>query len=242
MNDNKKGNTVLLTVIAVATLLVAVVGATFAYFTATVAGNDAASSVIVSTAKIGQITYTNGNTITLDNAYPGAKSNEITFTVKSSNDSTVDINYTLKWAFVENTFDDEITDADGHTTTGNPADLEYYLLGTTSKSGTVVALANNNHRAVAPTADVVIGNGVLKPAGDTHEYTMYVVFKETGNNQNVNQGRAFTGKVVVLTDDQNYGDGTAVDENGSTTYYNNGNQDGTATQPTQPSDGIVSNS
>ena len=61
MNETKKGNTVLLTVIAVATLLVAVVGATFAYFTASVAGNDTASSVVVKTAQIGTITYTNGN-------------------------------------------------------------------------------------------------------------------------------------------------------------------------------------
>ena len=36
MKDNNKGTTILLTVIGVATLLVAVVGATFAYFTAQV--------------------------------------------------------------------------------------------------------------------------------------------------------------------------------------------------------------
>ena len=240
MNDNKKGNTVLLTVIAVATLLVAVVGATFAYFTATVAGNESASSVIVSTAKIGQITYVNGNTITLNNVYPGAKSNEITFTVKSSDDSTVDINYALQWVNVENTFDDSITDTDGNTATGNPADLEYYLLGESSSNGTVVALADTtNHRATAPTAaSVVIGSGVLKAGGDVHTYTMYVVFKETGSNQNVNQGRAFTGKIEVVTDAA----GNAADSNRSTTYYNNGNQSGTATEPTAPSNGIVSNS
>ena len=50
--DNKK-NTILLTVIAVATLLVAVVGATFAYFTAQ--GGDAVSK------QVNVITGTAGN-------------------------------------------------------------------------------------------------------------------------------------------------------------------------------------
>ena len=71
MNDNtKKGNTVLLTIIAVATLLVAVVGATFAYFTASVQNDGNPQSVIVNTAKIGTITYKNGNNVTLKDALP----------------------------------------------------------------------------------------------------------------------------------------------------------------------------
>ena len=59
-NSNRKGNTILLTVIAVATLLVAVVGATFAYFTASVSGNESAKSVIVNAATIGTITFADG--------------------------------------------------------------------------------------------------------------------------------------------------------------------------------------
>lgn len=49
-----KSNTMLLTVIAIATLLVAVIGATFAYFTAQINGRETASTVIV-----------NGSTLTI---------------------------------------------------------------------------------------------------------------------------------------------------------------------------------
>ena len=53
--DNKK-NTILLTVIAVATLLVAVVGATFAYFTAQ-GGNAAENTVTVQTGTAGSSSF-----------------------------------------------------------------------------------------------------------------------------------------------------------------------------------------
>ena len=45
MKDNSKTNTLLLTVIGVATLLVAVIGATFAYFTAQVGGGESSTTV-----------------------------------------------------------------------------------------------------------------------------------------------------------------------------------------------------
>ena len=53
--DNKK-KTILLTVIAVATLLVAVVGATFAYFTAQ-GGNAAENTVTVQTGTAGSSSF-----------------------------------------------------------------------------------------------------------------------------------------------------------------------------------------
>lgn len=72
----EKKNTVLLTVIAVATLLVAVVGATFAYFTAANSTNgDAAGNVNVNTATEGASLQLNVNKVTGSNNifYPGTK-------------------------------------------------------------------------------------------------------------------------------------------------------------------------
>ena len=64
MNDyNKqenKNNVLLLTVIGVATLLVAVIGATFAYFTANLSGQETATSVTVGAGKL-EIEYQNGS-------------------------------------------------------------------------------------------------------------------------------------------------------------------------------------
>jgi len=72
----EKKNTVLLTVIAVATLLVAVVGATFAYFTAANGTNgNAAGNVNVNTATEGASLLLNVNKVTGSNNifYPGTK-------------------------------------------------------------------------------------------------------------------------------------------------------------------------
>ena len=72
----EKKNTVLLTVIAVATLLVAVVGATFAYFTAANStSGDAAGNVNVNTATEGASLVLNVNKVTGSNNvfYPGTK-------------------------------------------------------------------------------------------------------------------------------------------------------------------------
>lgn len=206
MSEEKKGNTVLLTVIAVATLLVAVVGATFAYFTASVAGNDTASSVIINTAKIGTITYENGTDLKLENAYPGATSDPITFTIASDAKANVDVKYSIAWKNVTNGF------------TG---DLYYTLTGAneTDAADKTGLVANVTEQAVpATTTSQVIGVGTIKP-NQTHRYTMSVHFKETGSDQNANQGKSFTGKIEVSTGDD--------DE----TYYNDANKEGTTTKP-----------
>lgn len=59
MEDNRNKNTLLLTVIAVATLLVAIVGATFAYFTAQITGGESGSTIEVNSATL-TITYSGG--------------------------------------------------------------------------------------------------------------------------------------------------------------------------------------
>ena len=70
----EKKNTILLTVIAIATLLVAVVGATFAYFTATVTTeNNNQNTINGTTALLTSATMDFGNKVTAKNLYPGAK-------------------------------------------------------------------------------------------------------------------------------------------------------------------------
>ena len=50
--ENSKGQTIFLSVIGVATLLVAIIGATFAWFSVEVSGNESAQSVYVETMKL----------------------------------------------------------------------------------------------------------------------------------------------------------------------------------------------
>ena len=62
MNEEGKNrsNTLLLTVIAIATLLVAVIGATFAYFTANTAGTETASTINVTATQL-SVTFADGS-------------------------------------------------------------------------------------------------------------------------------------------------------------------------------------
>lgn len=70
----EKKNTILLTVIAIATLLVAVVGATFAYFTAQVTTtNNGQNTTEVKTAALASATMDMGSKVTANDVYPGAK-------------------------------------------------------------------------------------------------------------------------------------------------------------------------
>lgn len=87
----EKKNTILLTVIAIATLLVAVVGATFAYFTAQVnttgtAGNE---KVEVKTYALTGVTMERGSKAKSEGMYPGSKlAKDFTIKAECPTDST----------------------------------------------------------------------------------------------------------------------------------------------------------
>ena len=187
--------------------------ATFAYFTASVNGNDSAKSVIVKTAQIGTITFADGAEIDLKDALPGA-SKEKTFTITSNTDSTAGVKYGIKFVVEENTF---VT----------KTDLVYSMHGTTSGatsgSGAIISDATENAIEVAD-GSIDLGSGTLMP-GETHSYQFLVRFKETGTSQNDNQGKTFKGHLEVTTGD----------ENGSSMYYNASHSTGTTEEPSSES-------
>ncbi len=177
--------------------------ATFAYFTASVQGNGDASSIVVHTASIGTITYTNGDTLSLPNALPGATDTK-TFTVKSDASTTSDIQYGLKWTNVTN----ELTE-------GTDSELVYTISGSADKNGTPITVTEAN----CPRQDGSIsGTATLKP-GETHTYTLTVTFKETYSAQNSNQDKNFKAKIEVVTGDKNE------------IYFNASHPSGTTTEP-----------
>ena len=184
----ERKNTVFLTIIAIATLLVAVIGATFAYFSVIITGNDTATSTVIRTANI-KITYTAGDSINLQNAEPGANGN-MTFTVANEGDRALD--YKIKWSNVTNTFATEIGGV-----AGNNNELTYTVNAVDGSNNSIATLA----ATAAPTTDGYInlnsGNPITIAAGATHSYTIHMDFVETSSEQNYNQGRTFTAAVEV---------------------------------------------
>ena len=107
--DNNKGQTIFLSVIGIATLLVAIIGATFAYFSITVTGNEQASSIFVTTATLGQINFVDGTQIKWDkvNLEKGGtdKTESKTFTVENTAATalTSDVTYDVYMKVTANT-------------------------------------------------------------------------------------------------------------------------------------------
>ena len=184
----KNGNTVLLTVIGVATLLVALVGATFAYFTATIS-NSQAQSVTVTTASPVSLVYT-GNPLSLTNAIPG-NSTSATFTVTNPGQSSVAQTYDLNLKIDNNTFNttDGLDQLEIKVTGSGTVNQPSIIGGTYNVTdGTSTASAGKSFQIVN---DQKIG------IGETQTYNTTLNFKDTGAAQNNNQGKAFRAHIEI---------------------------------------------
>ena len=181
MTNLTKKNTIILTIISFATLIIAICGATFAYFTAKVRNDTTNREIVIKSAQIGTVNFITTNEIRLENAYPGATSNKLEFSISSDDDASSDVKYNLNWSDILNDF-------------VNKKDLVYTLTAVSDKSENPGIMISDKSDFTAPESDTLIGNGTLKP-GETHSYSLIVTFKETGGDQNVDQGKTFIGKI-----------------------------------------------
>lgn len=137
--EKGRRDTVLLTVIAIATLLVAIVGATFAFFTARVTGQNSTSTLTITSSRGGTITFTGGSFITVNNIYPRSESwVEKPFMVQYNNpNGNYETRYKL-WLVYTNTF------GYGTDTTGDnhAGEIKYELVQTNGYCTTTKIAAN----------------------------------------------------------------------------------------------------
>lgn len=195
MNENGgKNNTILLTVIAIATLLVVVTGATFAYFAAVVRGNDTASSISITAASTGQtLTLGGGEQVNLTNIYPkgtAAGSEWVTKNISLSSNALEGNTGTSVYAFTmsvdKNTFDYK----DGATNVKDGTDNVKFsftydadsssatFADDSTPSGTTLATAVSKQGAV-------IGTGTVK--NNVANRVVYVLKVYYDNNESYNQ-------------------------------------------------------
>ena len=155
-------------------LMLVVIGeVTYAYFTAGVEGNNEAKKAVAKTG-IMSLQFDGTNIISLEGALPGAY-HEIKFSVE--NTGTLETPYAIDFTEVTNTFVDK-------------NDLVYQI--SSSNNGGKVekwTILPSENKTIIPVAVI--------SKGETQEYTLTIHFKETGDNQNDNQGKIFTGKVQV---------------------------------------------
>ncbi len=189
------GNTILLTVIGVATLLVALVGATFAYFSTQV-NNESNQSLSITTAAPAGLQYV-GQKFEMTNILPGSENTDEqgTFTVENPGTIAQTYDLTLK------------VDEDTLVTTDGAKQL---LLSITSTNATVAKVGTETNVETISNGlqwDMTDGAEVMASpnfqfvktqrieGGQTQTYLLKLNFVNLDTAQDTNQGKSFRAHV-----------------------------------------------
>lgn len=193
-----KNNTVMLTIIGIATLLIAVVGATFAYFSAQVSGLNKQQEDVIKSATVGT-TFIGGAEVTAANIYPKEEAwGTKVFSITSNSSTGVTTSYNISLVIDANDSPDGVTP----NKTFESGALSYTLTGTESGASTAGTLASSDGAITELSAgkSILLGTATINGnAGKTvtQEYTLNFFFKDTGKDQNANQGAQFKAHIVI---------------------------------------------
>ena len=174
MKDDKK----YIYVVAVLLLVVVALGISYAWFSAIITGNDTAKNNKVVTGNL-ELTYTDTNEISLDNVIPG---DSFTKEVSVKNTGTLDVKYNLVWQSLTNTI------------TNNELVIEATckrLNSSGTEEGTCESISQT------PVSSNTIKKKISIEPNITHEYTVKVTFIDTGEPQNYNKNKSFSGKLGI---------------------------------------------
>lgn len=183
-------NVLLLTVLSVATLLVSVIGASFAYFTATATSEDA-ETVVVGAGKL-TIHYQNDTKniepIEALNVLPSTSGEpyavkEFTITGNNSLENT-HMPYTLHLVMTKNEFENNMIE---------------YKLSSTGSNGTLVP-AQTQLKGINTGAHTVnFGEGKFtgQVTDAVHTYVLSLYFNDNEEDQDANKGKEFAAYVDV---------------------------------------------
>lgn len=222
MEKEGRNNSILLTVIAIATLLVTVAGATFAYFTAVREGNETGSTIIVTTGGGASFKLETTN-IEIENVYPQdgpltETPKYISFTNETPNTMANDITYSLylridkeDTMFKSGALSYTLTRVtDNSVCVSGEADCANKVITATGRADDLVGEVTTPTKIVYTTEatdmlntyKVAIGDGtgkfVVGSNGEVHVYALNIYFpNDTEHNQNDQQNRTFTAYVGV---------------------------------------------
>lgn len=212
MGENK-GQTIFLSVIGIATLLVAIIGATFAYFTTTLNTNE--TTATGTTAKISNVTLASTNLTVNDLVLPGTELGDLKFHVAADLTGDVEIGYkctmtnngTVKALSYRHVMNDNSTAA---ATTSTGAYTKWYTLGTPDSTTDVATITGG---------EPVVFTGNLTSSVHSQTHAVGFRYDETATNQTEAESDKGISVSVVCALDNN-----AV-------YYTGTDFSGTATKP-----------
>ena len=211
----EKKNVVFLTVLAVATLLTAVVGTTFAYFTATITNKDSGTESTITAATIGA-EYSEGTgtlaTSTIMPGYKGTKS--ITVSAPSTNTQATNYQIYVNYATTNSFVNDQVaavgtSGEPGYQPAINECNIKLYYSTTNFISGITASSTDSEVQTAVSGIDsldlcsdstgnkIAAGKNILfdnqsVPASGSDNFYALVYFKNASYVQNANQGKSFT--------------------------------------------------
>ena len=159
-------------------LLLLTTGLSYAYFSASVSGNDNAKDVVVEAGTL-KLTYTDGPAINVQYIKPGWST---TKEVSVKNNGTLDAYYNVIWQSLTNTI------------TNNEL-----VLSATCQRLNSAGIVEGTCESIsqAPISDMTIAKKINIESDITHKYTFTILFKETNADQNYNQGKEFNGVLGI---------------------------------------------
>ncbi len=171
---------------AVIMTLIAVLGVTYAYFTASITGRETTSTIIMTGGTM-SIVYDNlSNIIEIENIYPKEEA-WITknFTVTGTNTTNLTMKYKVGLDITTNTFLAEY--------------LTYTLENTSSDSGSPIEDIDDG---VIPNSGTTwFGEGsFVTGSNQEHAYTLKIYFPDKGENQNNAQNASLVARVTIEED------------------------------------------
>ena len=162
----------------IALLLLLTTGLSYAYFSASISGNENAKNIVVEAGTL-SLVYTDGPEIKAQNIKPGWST---TKEVSVKNTGTLDTNYNIIWQSLTN----EITNNE-------------IVISATCQRLNSVGTVEGTCESISQAAisDMTIAKKINIEAGITHKYTFTILFKETNADQNTNQGKGFNGVLGI---------------------------------------------
>lgn len=217
MKENNKGSMIILTIIGIATLLVAVIGATFAYFTAVIQGNPTEPNATVQSKTLGVIEFETLNQINYTNLIPGrpvweteqTPTNKLNFTVTSAVDTSVNEEYIVYLNVTENNFETDnvvylLTETEKGTHSvqgGQYFTSDNYVNHTfidspygTEEEPVTLKLGKIN---AGFTGKMQIGTAELGMLGSKDKWEFEIWVNEIGAEQNIDQGKTIKCYITI---------------------------------------------
>lgn len=178
--SEKDKKRIVVLILAVLTVLVALIGASFAYFTKVVNSTKGNQSIVLGTTTLEGVTFKASDNISLTNALPGDKTSS-TFTITNPN-SSAKVRYSLKM----------IADLNEFTARDGVGQVLLKVWGGDLKEPVILDFTDGEN-----VKEGTIITNIELHAKESDAYNIELEFAETNTNQNENISKNFAAHIEI---------------------------------------------